>query len=46
MLHLSAAQRHQLQQRIDTVMDASMVQAGGKASDQWTATLKKTRDRT
>lgn len=45
MLHLAAAERRQLQHRIDAVMDSAAAEAGGKAANEWIAKLEKVRSK-
>lgn len=45
MLHLAAAERRQLQQRIDGLMDGVAVNMGGKAVTEWIGKLTKTRSK-
>lgn len=45
MLHMAAAERRQLQQRIDGLMDAASVHVGGKTVTEWIGKLTKARNK-
>lgn len=45
MLHLAAAERRHLQQRMEAIVDGAAANAGGKSANQWVATLSKARSK-